>query len=176
MNPTMFDPIALENWYSDDENSLLLQTELEKYFQNYLPCFRSEPQRKLFQTFITGLLSPLERKSIESIALHFSGEKYVCPMQHFFHAPLLRNSPLLDIYREQLSKQVGQAPGMLSVDDTCFVKKGKHSAGVKCQYCGRLGFSPSRKAWSFPYAASQPTHWTWNRPLCTAWFKKESTR
>ena len=32
MNPTMFDPIALENWYSDDENSLLLQTELEKYF------------------------------------------------------------------------------------------------------------------------------------------------
>ena len=43
MNPTMFDPIALENWYSDDENSLLLQTELEKYFQNYLPCFRSEP-------------------------------------------------------------------------------------------------------------------------------------
>ncbi len=31
-NPTMFDPIALENWYSDDENSLLLQTELEKYF------------------------------------------------------------------------------------------------------------------------------------------------
>ncbi len=139
MNPTMFDPIALENWYSDDENSLLLQTELEKYFQNYLPCFRSEPQRKLFQTFITGLLSPLERKSIESIALHFSGEKYVCPMQHFFHAPLLRNSPLLDIYREQLSKQVGQAPGMLSVDDTCFVKKGKHPAGVKRQYCGRLG-------------------------------------
>ena len=32
MNPIMFDPIALENWYSDDENSLLLQTELEKYF------------------------------------------------------------------------------------------------------------------------------------------------
>ena len=92
MNPTMFNPIALENWYSNDENSLLLQTELEKYFQNYLPCFRSEPQRKLFRTFITGLLSPLERKSIEPVALHFSGEKYVRPMQQFFHAPLLRNS------------------------------------------------------------------------------------
>lgn len=138
-NPTMFDPIALENWYSDDENSLLLQTELEKYFQNYLPCFRSEPQRKLFQTFITGLLSPLERKSIEPVALHFSGEKYVRPMQQFFSRSPFGEQPLLDIYQELLSKQVGQAPGMLSVDDTCFVKKGKHSAGVKRQYCGRLG-------------------------------------
>ena len=122
-NPTMFDPIALENWYSDDENSLLLQTELEKYFQNYLPCFRSEPQRKLFQTFITGLLSPLERKSIEPVALHFSGEKYVRPMQQFFSRSPFEEQPLLDIYQELLSKQVGQAPGMLSVDDTCFVKK-----------------------------------------------------
>ena len=51
-NPTMFDPIALENWYADEENSLLLQTELEKYFQNYLPCFHSEPQRKLFRTIV----------------------------------------------------------------------------------------------------------------------------
>ena len=84
MNPIMFDPIALENWYSDDEDSLLLQSELEKYFQYYLPCFRSEPQRKLFRTFIPRLLSPLERKSIEPITLHFSVEKYVCPMQQFF--------------------------------------------------------------------------------------------
>ncbi len=139
MNPTMFDPIALENWYFDDENSLLLQTELEKYFHNYLPCFRSEPQRKLIQTFITELLIPLERKSIEPVALHFSGEKYVRPMQQFFSRSPFEEQPLLDIYQELLSKQVGQAPGMLSVDDTCFVKKGKHSAGVKRQYCGRLG-------------------------------------
>ncbi len=92
MNPTMFDPIALENWYADEENSLLLQTELEKYFQNYLPCFHSKPQRKLFRTFILGLLSPQERKPIEPIALHFSGEKYVRPMQQFFSRSLLRNN------------------------------------------------------------------------------------
>lgn len=88
MNPTMFDPITLEDWYSDDESSLFLKTELETYLQNYFPYFASEPQRKLFRTFIFGLLSPLERKSIEPIALHFSGEKYVRPLQQLF-APAL---------------------------------------------------------------------------------------
>ena len=116
MNPAMFDPIALDAWYSDENNDSLLQTELEHYLQNYFPCFSLQPQRRLFQTFIQGLLSPLERKSIEPVALHFSGEKY-----------------------ELLSRQIGAGCGMLSVDDTSFVKKGKHSAGVKRQYCGCLG-------------------------------------
>ena len=115
MNPTMFDPIALDAWYSDENNDSLLQTELEHYLQNYFSCFSQQPQRRLFQTFIQGLLSPLERKSIEPVALHFSGEKY-----------------------ELLSRQIGAGCGMLSVDDTSFVKKGKHSAGVKRQYCGCL--------------------------------------
>ncbi len=139
INPSMFDPIALEAWYSDEESSLLFQTELEKYFQNYFPCFSTEPQRKLFRTFVQGLLSPLERKSIEPIALHFSGEKYVRSLQQFFSRSPFEEQPLLDIYQEQLSGQVGEGNGMLSVDDTGFVKKGNHSVGVKRQYCGRLG-------------------------------------
>ena len=64
MNPAMFDPIALDAWYSDENNDSLLQTELEHYLQNYFSCFSQQPQRRLFQTFIQGLLSPLERKSI----------------------------------------------------------------------------------------------------------------
>lgn len=51
MNPTMFDPIALETRYSDESNDFLLQTEREHYLQNYLPCFSQQPQPRLFQTF-----------------------------------------------------------------------------------------------------------------------------
>ncbi|WP_125144023.1 IS701 family transposase [Clostridium transplantifaecale] len=139
MNPTMFNPIALEAWYSDEGNDFLLQAELENYLQNYFPCFFLQPQRRLFQTFVQGLLSPLERKSIEPIALHFSGEKYVRPLQQFFTRSRFDEQLLLDTYQELLAEQIGAGRGMLSVDDTSFVKKGKHSAGVRRQYCGRLG-------------------------------------
>lgn len=139
MNPTMFHPIALNDWYSDDGNNLLLQTELENYLKNYSSCFRTQPQRKLFRTFILGLLSPLERKSIEPIALHLSGEKYVRPMQKFFSRSPFDESAVHQVYQKLLSTQIGEGRGMLSVDDTSFVKKGTHSAGVKRQYCGLLG-------------------------------------
>lgn len=60
-------------------------------------------------------------------------------MQQFFSRSPFEEQPILDVYQRLLSERVGQSPGMLSVDDTGFVKKGKHSAGVKRQYCGRLG-------------------------------------
>jgi hypothetical protein len=37
INLCVSDPIALEAWYSDEESSIFIQTELEKYFQNYSP-------------------------------------------------------------------------------------------------------------------------------------------
>ena len=139
MNPTMFDPFSLESWNSDETSSQFLQSKLENYLQNYFPCFYSKPQRNLFQTFVRGLLSPLERRSIEPIALHFSGEKYVRPLQQFFSRSPFDERPLLETYQELLSTQINAPGGMLSIDDTSFVKKGWHSAGVKRQYCGRLG-------------------------------------
>ena len=84
MSPTMFAPIALDAWYSDKGNDALLQKELEDYLHNYSACFSRRPQWKLFQTFIQGLLSLLERKFIELISLHFYGKKYIRPLPQFF--------------------------------------------------------------------------------------------
>ena len=63
----------------------------------------------------------------------------VRPLQQFFTRSPFDEQPLLDTYQELLSGQIGQERGMLSVDDTSFVKKEKHSTDVKCQYCGCLG-------------------------------------
>lgn len=41
INPTKFDPIALEQWYSDEENSNQFESMFETYLHNYDCAFRS---------------------------------------------------------------------------------------------------------------------------------------
>jgi SRSO17 transposase len=60
-------------------------------------------------------------------------------MQKFLSRSPFQEQSLQDVYQKLLCAQLGAGNGMLSVDDTSFVKKGKHSAGVKRQYCGLLG-------------------------------------
>ena len=52
MNPTMFDSIALEDWYSDDGFDFLLQKELDNYLQNYFPCLSQLARGILLQTCV----------------------------------------------------------------------------------------------------------------------------
>ncbi|MEY8328074.1 hypothetical protein AALB81_01880 [Lachnospiraceae bacterium 48-33] len=118
MNPIMFHPITLEAWTSDYKINLLFQTKLKNYLQNYFLCFRSEPQRKLFETFIHALLSLLECKFIEPIVLHFFIKKYVRPMRQFFSWSPFKEQLILETYQKLLSDQIGNSTGILSVDDT----------------------------------------------------------
>lgn len=59
-------------------------------------------------------------------------------MQLFLSRSPFDERALLDTYQQLIARQIGAGAGILSVDDTCFVKKGKHSAGVKRQYCVSL--------------------------------------
>jgi len=113
--------------------------QLQDYLEGYKNCFVRSQQIKYFEAFEKGLLSNLERKSIEPIALSFLGEKEVRGMQQFFTRSSGWEESVKRCYKKQLANQLTDINGFLSVDESDIAKKGKESAGVARQYCGRLG-------------------------------------
>ena len=98
---------------------------------------RDEP----FRRYTTGLLLPLERKSVEPMAARVEPGRVSAAHQslhHFVAKAEWSDTVLLAAVRDQVLPTMG-AIEIWIVDDTGFPKKGKHSVGVGRQYCGQLG-------------------------------------
>jgi SRSO17 transposase len=98
---------------------------------------RSEPRRRA-AGYVRGLLSPAERKNGWQLAEHL-GDPTPDGVQHL----LARADWDADAVRDDLTRYVaehlGDAGGVLVVDETGFLKKGDKSAGVARQYSGTAG-------------------------------------
>jgi len=121
----------------------LKEEEMKKLFDEYVRKYdevlQNGSQRRYFAAFQRGLLSNLDRKSIEPIALEYLSETDVRGFQHFFGRSLLPDAELQNRYQELLSEGLSAPDGFLSVDSSEFTKKGNNSAGVARQHNGRLG-------------------------------------
>jgi SRSO17 transposase len=98
---------------------------------------RDEP----FRRYTTGLLLPLERKSVEPMAARVDPGRVSAAHQslhHFVATAEWSDSALLATVCDQVLPELGAIEAWI-VDDTGFPKKGKHSVGVARQYCGQLG-------------------------------------
>src|SRR5262245_22961332 len=112
--------------------------ELRAFHAAFRECFgRSEPRDHFFR-YMVGQFSTLERKSIEPIALQVDASS-VRAMQRGISDVAWDEPRMLKIYHRQVAEEMGEADGVLMIDETGFVKKGKDSAGVARQYCGTLG-------------------------------------
>jgi len=58
-------------------------------------------------------------------------------------------------YKKELSDQLNDKKGFLGIDESDFIKKGKKSAGVARQYCGRLGKTENCQAGVFVSYATE---------------------
>ena len=93
--------------------------------------------------YCTGLMLPLDRKSVEPIAAsvdptHVSARHQ--SLHHFVAKADWSDADLLRRVREWVMPHgEPSADGFFIVDDTGFPKKGRHSVGVARQYCGVLG-------------------------------------
>lgn len=110
---------------------------LTGFLQRYLPLFAREEQRGHARAFVRGLLSGLERKSIEPIAAR-AGIPRKNP-QHFVGAGTWGDATLTAELRRHVAEELGDPEGIIVLDPSGFPKKGQDSCGVARRWCGRLG-------------------------------------
>lgn len=98
----------------------------------------SQPaQRRHTEDYLTGLVSDLDRKNVESIAYHHDQDRR--NLQHFIGCAEWDHAPLMNELARQVGEELGEDDGVLVFDPSAFPKKGKQSVGVARQWCGRLG-------------------------------------
>jgi SRSO17 transposase len=96
------------------------------------------------KSYCTGLLLPGERKSVEPMAARLFPNNVRQAHQSLHH--IVAESPWSDddvleavrAYALPAMQHNGPITAWI-VDDTGFVKKGRHSVGVTRQYCGQVG-------------------------------------
>jgi SRSO17 transposase len=94
--------------------------------------------------YLTGLLLPGDRKSVEPMAARLDPRHVAArhqSMHHFVAQAPWDASALLAIARDYALAQLERHGPIAAwvVDDTAYPKKGTHSVGVGRQYCGVLG-------------------------------------
>src|SRR5919197_1185295 len=112
--------------------------ELRGFHTAFRPCFTRQEPRDQFFNYMVGQFSPLERKSIEPMALQVAGGK-VRAMQRLVSDALWAEDAMRETYHRLVQDEMGEPDGVLLIDETGCVKKGQDSVGVARQYCGSLG-------------------------------------
>lgn len=102
------------------------------------PSFRRVEQRASASTFIDGILSRAERKTGWMLAEE-TGLDRPYRLQSLLGRSSWSADALCDRVRRYVTDALGDADGVLVVDETGFVKKGEHSVGVARQYSGTAG-------------------------------------
>lgn len=87
--------------------------------------------------YLTGLVSGLETKNVESIAYLHDQERR--RLQAFVGQSPWDHRPLLNELALQVGQELGEPDAVLVFDPSAFPKSGKDSVGVARQWCGRLG-------------------------------------
>ncbi len=98
---------------------------------------RIEPRRRL-AAYLRGLLAPIERKNGWQLA-EAAGDRTPDGVQEFLSRVHWDADAVRDDLRAYVGEHLGAPDGVLVLDETGFIKKGRKSAGVQRQYSGTAG-------------------------------------
>lgn len=117
---------------------LAWQRELDAWKERLGSVFRRRELRLSSGAFLDGVLSGVERKTGWLMAEQAGlGRPY--RMQSLLGRSHWDADALRDVVRAYAAEALGDADGVLVVDETGFLKKGEHSVGVARQYSGTAG-------------------------------------
>src|SRR5262249_14226269 len=85
-------------------------------------------RRRMCPLYVTGLIGPGERKSVEPMASRWAPGDYD-QLHHFISSGVWNEALLEEELAIQADKLIGGASAVLVVDDTALAKKGSHSVG-----------------------------------------------
>jgi SRSO17 transposase len=111
---------------------------LDGLVEQIAPRFRRIEPRRRVRAYLQGLLSPVDRKNGWQLAEH-AGDRTPDAVQDFLARMRWDADQVRDDLRAYAVAQLGEADGVLVLDETGFVKKGSKSVGVQRQYSGTAG-------------------------------------
>lgn len=127
-----------------DKSPNTREQRLDQYLTLLSEAVDHPRRAKALQDYCTGLMLPIERKSIEPIAAQVSPgrtkAKHQALQQFIADAPW-RDEAVLRVARDFTLPIFERHGGVKAsiIDDTGIPKKGNSSVGVSRQYCGQLG-------------------------------------
>src|SRR5215468_3128040 len=111
---------------------------LDEVHERIGPRFRRAEARNRVRRFLSGLLASVERKNGWQLA-EALGERGPHGVQRLLSEADWDVEAVRDDLRAYVLERLGEEAGILVVDETGFLKKGKKSAGVAPQYSGTAG-------------------------------------
>jgi len=112
--------------------------ELGRWLEPFLDRLGHKARRRMCPLYVSGLIGPGDRKSIQPMAERLVAGDYD-QFHHFIAAGVWDARPVEEELLVQGDRLVGGDDAVLVIDDTAIAKKGTHSVGVAAQYASALG-------------------------------------
>ncbi len=128
-------PADTDDVASTVQGGLAYLADMERRLAPYFA--RVEPRQRAL-AYVRGLLSPAERKNSWQLA-EVSGAATPYGFQHLLGRADWDPEAVRNELRRYVIQQLRDPEAVLVIDETGFVKKGRHSAGIARQYSGTAG-------------------------------------
>src|SRR5471032_960917 len=112
--------------------------ELGRWLRPFLDRLGHKARRQMCPLYVSGLIGPGDRKSIQPMAERLALGAYD-QLHHFIVAGVWDAAPVEAELLVQADRLVGGRDAVLVIDDTALPKKGDRSVGVAPQYASSLG-------------------------------------